>query len=199
MKQSIKNSIRFLKSGFTTVELIVVIVILAILATIVLVAYPGYQTKINNDTRRSDMSQISAALKAYAQRNDNYIDVGSGCGSAGGAGTGTGSGWLNGSSEYWGSYQKSIVKCLQDDGFLDKNKDYIDPSGCISSSVGVGCSGSGSSGYMKKNCTLDGRKAVWLMAKLIDEPAIDSEIDDLCDTGNNWGSLYGMNYYVRVN
>ncbi|MDN5819525.1 MAG: prepilin-type N-terminal cleavage/methylation domain-containing protein [bacterium] len=192
MKRWLKNNTTCLKSGFTTVELIVVIVIIAILATIVIVAYPGYQTKINNDTRRSDLSQISAALKAYAQRNNNYIETGSGCGGSSGAG----SGWLSLSSAESGSYQTSIVKCLQDAEVLDQDKDYVDPSGCFTSTTNCKTTGTG---YMKKNCTLDGKKVIYLLARLMDQPSIDSEISSLCDGGLPWGTQYHVNYYVRVN
>lgn len=179
-----------LRSGFTTVELIVVIVIIAILATIILVAYPGYQTKIQNDTRRSDLSQVSAALKAYAQRNNNYIESGSGCGSSG-----NGSGWLN-LSNYGTGYDDSIIDCLKAGGFLDENKSYVDPSGCLTSSVGCKSEGSG---YMKKNCDLDGKKTIYLLAYIVGDPPIDDVIDDqLCDTNMGYAK-YKMNYYVKVN
>ena len=178
------------KHGFTVVELVVVIAIIGILATIILVAYPGYQTKIQNDTRRSDLAQVSAALKAYAQRNNDYIEAGSGCGSSG-----AGSGWLN-LSNYGTGYGDSIIDCLKAEGFLDESKSYADPSGCLTTSVGCKSEGSG---YMKKNCSLNGRKAVYLLAYLVGEPPQDDLIDTkLCDTNMGYAK-YKMNYYVKVN
>lgn len=52
-------------SGFTIVELLIVIVVIAILAAISIVAYTGIQARARDSTRASDASQIKKALLAY--------------------------------------------------------------------------------------------------------------------------------------
>ena len=52
-------------SGFTIVELLIVIVIIAILAAITIVAYNGIQNRALDTRRESDMATINKALLAY--------------------------------------------------------------------------------------------------------------------------------------
>lgn len=60
------------KSGFTIVELVVVIVVIAILATITVIAYRGVQERARDDRRRSDLSTITKALELYYDDNGAY-------------------------------------------------------------------------------------------------------------------------------
>jgi prepilin-type N-terminal cleavage/methylation domain-containing protein len=52
-------------SGFTIVELLIVIVVIAILATISIVAYNGVQARARDSKRVSDAAQIKKSLLAY--------------------------------------------------------------------------------------------------------------------------------------
>lgn len=71
------------RSGFTIVELLIVIVIIGILAAITIVAYNGIQNRGNDSRRDSDMTQIKKALEMYKVDNGAYPAVcgadGSGC------------------------------------------------------------------------------------------------------------------------
>jgi prepilin-type N-terminal cleavage/methylation domain-containing protein len=52
-------------TGFTIVELLIVIVVIAILATISVVAYSNIQQRARDSKRASDIAQIKKALLAY--------------------------------------------------------------------------------------------------------------------------------------
>jgi hypothetical protein len=60
---------------------------------------------------------------------------------------------------------------------------------------------------MKATCEKDGAKVTYLFAHLVTEPRIDNEVDSACDddtvagfnaSSQNWGTNYGMNYYITV-
>ena len=54
------------QSGFTIVELLIVIVVIGILAAIVIVAYNGIQNRANDAAVESDIRKIGLALQNYA-------------------------------------------------------------------------------------------------------------------------------------
>lgn len=74
------------KSGFTIVELLIVIVVIAILAAITIVAYQGIQDRANQSKTVTALSEYAKALSSYAVVNNAY-PVGRGC--LGWQGTGT--------------------------------------------------------------------------------------------------------------
>lgn len=189
-------------TGFTIVELLVVITVIAILAGIVLVAYPGYQIRSRNNERKSDLSQLATALSTYAIQKNSYMVDGSGCGYLG-----AGNGWATMTNPGW--YDKSVTKCLEEAGQLKSADDILDPSGCRSDSGGK-CGtylSTPTPAYMKAVCTKGGKAVVYVMAYLEGEPRKDAEVDALCDPNSmsfftaasqKWGSSYGMNYYIKV-
>lgn len=186
------------RRGFTIVELIVIIVIIGILAGIVAMVWPNYLKQTHDSERRSDVQQIASALDVYALQKNSLMSTGSGCGK-----NNNGNGWVNRSGT--AEYVKSIMTCLQEIEAIAGDP-VIDPSGCIYDSGGV-CSAPVRA-YMKATCQKSGTTITYVMAHLETEPRIDSEVDALCDNGTvsgfdattqKWGSLYGMNYYVKVN
>ena len=60
------------ESGFTLVELMVVIVILGILATIVAINVIPFGDRARTTRAKSDIASIEAALDAYKLQNDQY-------------------------------------------------------------------------------------------------------------------------------
>jgi len=59
-------------SGFTIVELLIVIVVIAILAAITIVAYNGIQQRARDGERRTEMQTIEKALALYFIDNGSY-------------------------------------------------------------------------------------------------------------------------------
>jgi prepilin-type N-terminal cleavage/methylation domain-containing protein len=57
-------------SGFTIVELLIVIVVIGILAAITIVAYNGIQLRARDSRRLSDMKSIEQALTLYSLDNN---------------------------------------------------------------------------------------------------------------------------------
>ncbi len=64
------------KSGFTLVELLIVIVVIAILAAISVVAYNGVQERARNSKRVSDIAQIKKALLVYDSLHGGVVRPG---------------------------------------------------------------------------------------------------------------------------
>ncbi|MFZ2836287.1 MAG: prepilin-type N-terminal cleavage/methylation domain-containing protein [Candidatus Saccharimonadales bacterium] len=60
------------KSGFTIVELLIVIVVIGILAAITIVAYNGIQQRSRDSKRVSDIAAITKALELYYIDNSEY-------------------------------------------------------------------------------------------------------------------------------
>jgi prepilin-type N-terminal cleavage/methylation domain-containing protein len=190
------------RQGFTIAELLVAIVVIGILASISLVVYPGYQIRTKNNERKSDVSQVAAALGTYAIQKNSYMGVGSGCGQSG-----DGNGWIGAGPSQIASYPKSILTCLQEAGILGEGT-FIDPSGCLWASGGTcGSTGGLVKAYMKASCTKAGVKVNYIFAYLESEPQNVAEVDALCDsnsvsgfdaTSQKWGTNYGMNYYINA-
>lgn len=63
---------KYKQTGFTIVELLIVIVVIGILAAITIVAYNGVQSRARDAQRRSDISTITKALELYYIDNGNY-------------------------------------------------------------------------------------------------------------------------------
>ena len=60
------------KSGFTIVELLIVIVVIAILAAITIVAYSGIQSRAKDSKRQEDLANVQRALEIYHATNGGY-------------------------------------------------------------------------------------------------------------------------------
>ena len=65
-------SLKQRQSGFTIVELLIVIVIIGILATLVIVTFSGVQQKARDSERKTDINAIAGQLEAgYANKGYN--------------------------------------------------------------------------------------------------------------------------------
>lgn len=60
------------KSGFTIVELLIVIVVIGVLAAITIVAYNGIQMRAENTKTVAAMNDFVKILKLYATENNTY-------------------------------------------------------------------------------------------------------------------------------
>ena len=66
-------------SGFTIVELLIVIVVIAILAAISIVAYTGIQQRANNTKTIAAANQVVKAISGYIAANGTYPYTGISC------------------------------------------------------------------------------------------------------------------------
>ena len=60
------------QSGFTIVELLIVIIVIGILATLVLVTFTGVQQKARNTQRQTDIKAVASHLETYNANNAMY-------------------------------------------------------------------------------------------------------------------------------
>lgn len=174
------------KTGFTVVEVLIVIGIIGILASLATVTYQGHQKRARDAVRKADVVQIAEALEMYHAKTGNFIGNGSGCGWRD-----TGTGYL--SYTDGADYQKSIAQCLQDKGFLPQIP--TDPKGPGHSSTPTNNNYS----YMKYSCFINGVERAYVFAKLETLPQGDIITNpDVCShtiVDTSWG----MNYYIEVN
>ena len=59
-------------SGFTIVELLIVIVVIGILAALVVTTYNGIQQKARDTERKTDINAIHSQVEAYQAQNGKY-------------------------------------------------------------------------------------------------------------------------------
>jgi len=166
------------QTGFTIVELLIVIVVIAILAAISIVAYSGIQARARDNVRKQDLAQISKALKLYNVDKGDYAEAE--CGSGGTSSFG----WLPSDYDAAGPL-KPINTCLTEGGYL--NRALIDPGGLAS------CTGLTCYAYMKASCP----GATYLYAHLETLPQSSTDLDGTCQPA--WDTSYGMNYVLKVN
>jgi general secretion pathway protein G len=65
-------SLKRKQSGFTIVELLIVIVVIGILATLVIVTFTGIQQRARNTKRQTDVNAIASQVEAYYADNAKY-------------------------------------------------------------------------------------------------------------------------------
>ena len=74
MKNSLKNC--FKQSGFTLIELMVVVAIVGILAAIAYPSYTQYTIRVNRAAAQSEMMAIANRQQQFLLTNRNYVDKG---------------------------------------------------------------------------------------------------------------------------
>jgi len=65
-------SLKSKQSGFTIVELLIVIVVIGILATLVIVTFSGVQQKARDTKRETDVKALASQLEVYYANNSSY-------------------------------------------------------------------------------------------------------------------------------
>jgi len=164
------RSMKKTTSGFTIVELLIVIVVIGILAAITIVAYNGVQARARDGIRKSDLSQMAKILKIYTIDNGDTALLN--------CGNGYSTSWLH--VDYDGAGpQGTVHSCLP--------KPFRDPSGLNA------CGGAACHAYLKVTCA-DGN--TYLFANLELEPQSASATNATCDP--NADTNYGSNYILRI-
>ncbi|HSX43838.1 MAG TPA: type II secretion system protein [Candidatus Saccharimonadales bacterium] len=69
-------SLKSKQSGFTIVELLIVIVVIGILAALVITTFTGIQQKARNTERQTDIKAIHGQVEAYYAQNGKYPTTG---------------------------------------------------------------------------------------------------------------------------
>lgn len=69
---NLKSRLQKDRSGFTIVELLIVIVVIGILAALVIVTYNGIQQKARDSERKTDVKALQGQLEAYWATNAKY-------------------------------------------------------------------------------------------------------------------------------
>ncbi|MFA5934472.1 MAG: type II secretion system protein [Candidatus Paceibacterota bacterium] len=72
MKFSVVNILKIKNSGFTLVEIVVVIGIMALLSTIIFTSFDGAKAKSRDQQRIADISTIQLALEIFFNKNKEY-------------------------------------------------------------------------------------------------------------------------------
>lgn len=65
-------SLKTKQSGFTIVELLIVIVVIGILAALVITTFSGIQQRGRNAERQTDINAVAGQLEGYYARNGSY-------------------------------------------------------------------------------------------------------------------------------
>lgn len=65
-------SLKRKESGFTIVELLIVIVVIGILAALVVTTFSGIQRKARDSERQTDINAVASQLEAYHAQNGKY-------------------------------------------------------------------------------------------------------------------------------
>lgn len=76
MAQGHQSKLSAFKTGFTIVELLIVIVVIGILAAITIVAFNGVTAKANDTKRISDIKNVAKIVNAYYAQNGSFPTTG---------------------------------------------------------------------------------------------------------------------------
>ncbi|MEK7462670.1 MAG: type II secretion system protein [Patescibacteria group bacterium] len=97
------------KSGFTLIELIVVVAIISTIMSIVVALVGDAKAKARDTKRRADLNQIQVALELHRNEYGTFNVIGGGAG-------GTGIGYV--SYENGNSYPAAVTRILYNEGYL---------------------------------------------------------------------------------
>lgn len=119
------------QSGFTIVELLIVVVVIAILAAITIVAYNGIKEKAAYASMRSEIASINKAILLYHADNGSYpVTPASGTGCSGnwcGYSRATGDNFIPGlSPKYISVIPQLPLPAVSGDTYLYRSPDGVD-------------------------------------------------------------------------
>jgi len=145
-------------SGFTIVELLIVIVVIGILAAITVVAYNGIQDRAKRTSQQAQVDAVGKAIRLYAAEKGNL---------AGDIAGSTGA-WIGSFNSVYAGTSVSMKTVLESAGYL------------VGSSAG--------SDYLIAPCTNvnDTRRVV--MTRFIDPAPTQTVVEQLSGSGCNTGA-----------
>jgi prepilin-type N-terminal cleavage/methylation domain-containing protein len=163
-------------SGFTLVELMIVISVIALLATIGIVSYNGFQSRARDSKRVDDIAHIGRALQLWAGSDKSLSNFGGGAG-------GQGYGWFENN---YGNPNIPIKQVLLNNNLITSG--VRDPRFVASTQD-----------YVISLCTTPSDNRRVIMAKLENPPAqtVAEQIAQAgCTTAQwqGWTTANGMNY-----
>lgn len=97
------------KSGFTLIELMVVVAIIGTLASVIMVSVESARSKARDTARKTALNQIQVALELYRNDHGTFQVVGGGH-------MGGGQGWLG--YENGSTYATAVTRVLYNEGYL---------------------------------------------------------------------------------
>jgi prepilin-type N-terminal cleavage/methylation domain-containing protein len=97
------------QSGFTLIEMLVVVAVIATVMSIVVAMVGDAKAKARDTKRRTDLNQIQVALELYRNEHGTFQVIGGGA-------SGGGQGWM--SHENGSSYPVAVTRVLHNEGFL---------------------------------------------------------------------------------
>lgn len=163
------------RSGFTIVELLIVIVVIAILAAITLVSYNGIQKRANDAKRISDINSLTKGMLIWT------VDTGKPPTETGGGHISNGQGWVYAS--IGSNYSDNIETVLINAGYLsDGVRDPKNPTGTGS--------------YMFYRCSAASHRTSYsFFARLESPDKVSNDFERWQNMGCSYPSdAYGMNY-----
>ena len=184
MEKKRKDRAKFL-TGFTLIELMVVIAIIGLLSSIVFSSFRLAARKARDARRKAEVHQIVTALYLYHEKYGNWVEEGSNCG-----GNGVGDGYYNyvGVDQYRYYPGRSISQCVSE---VTGGAEIIDPSG---GTLPWGQSPNRVIGYMKFTCEREGKKYTYVYTGLEGVPVTHEATSGTCIDLYR----YGMNYYQEI-
>jgi general secretion pathway protein G len=168
-------------SGFTIVELLIVIIVIGILATLTVVAYNGVQTRSANLNRKTDLSAVSKALDLYFLDNGRYPPVvggfaGQTCISPGG--------W-----NCWGAGTTNRILPTQYQAVMPQDPKYVDD--------GKACDFPNPHGSRLYGYVTDTNGTGYILATYM--PGLATTDRNYFDGSVNMGCINFANYLIREN
>lgn len=178
-------------SGFTIVELLVVVVVIAILAAIATVSYNGIQNRARDAQMRNTVNQLEKAIYMWAL-NHNTTPAGAGHLSTDKNDDGTCTGGVGGWVRANGSYTCSLNDMLLHDNLIPAN---LVPS--VPVNKNYGSSTNGSQSLMFYPCGgVTSKRFVLLFYLASPTPQDEAEMDVAANSGcsyvNTGRTVYGM-------
>lgn len=175
------------RSGFTIVELLVVIITIGILATIVVIAYNGIQARARDDRRRSDITNIEKAMELYYSDNNSYPTPLSNTGSA------INNGWYSSGDSSWSKLSTLLL------GSQAIDTVPVDPVNTPSGVPSAG--GLVYAMYVNYNGGYCGSTAgqMYMLVYKLEGSAQEQKTDGKCTTNPLPSGYYnGLSYYLNV-